>query len=243
MQGRQFMIDLHCHVLPAIDDGPQDIETSLAMLELAVSDGITHVVATPHYIFDAKISREHIDQKFSLLKDTAIVRVPGIQLFSGADIRMQYELIEAIDSHHIPTINGSRYFLIELPDPVPPNTDRLFYKAGMMKYVPIITHPERNYSLLSAPGKVDCLRNTGALFQLTAMSLTGEFGGAIQKFSHMLLKNEMVEFIASDAHNIESRPPRLSTAYRMISGLSGSRTADRLFLVNPAAVLENRQIL
>ncbi|MGC2064322.1 MAG: CpsB/CapC family capsule biosynthesis tyrosine phosphatase [Thermodesulfovibrionales bacterium] len=237
------MIDLHCHVLPAIDDGPENIETSVKMLELAVSDGITHLVATPHFFFDDSISASHIDQKFRLLKEEAKLRVPGIELFSGADIRLNYELLRAIDSGHVPTINGSRYFLVELPDPVPPNTDKLLYKAGMMKFVPVITHPERNYSLLSSPEKVDTLRNTGALFQLTAMSLTGDFGGAIQKFSHGLLRKGIVEFIASDAHNTGSRPPLLSAAYKMISGLFGSKTAGRLFIGNPSAVLENRQLL
>jgi protein-tyrosine phosphatase len=236
------MIDLHCHILPAIDDGPPNIETSVNMLELAVRDGITHLVATPHFLFDDAISVAHIDQKFRLLKEEAKLRAPGIKLFSGADIRLKYELVRAIDSGHVPTINGSRYFLLELPDPVPVNTDKLLYKAGMMKFVPVITHPERNYSLRSSPEKVDSLRNTGALFQLTAMSLTGEFGGAIQKFSHMLLKREMVEFIASDAHNTHSRPPRLSEAYKMISGLFDSKIACRLFIENPSAVLENRQI-
>ncbi|MEW6602759.1 MAG: CpsB/CapC family capsule biosynthesis tyrosine phosphatase [Nitrospirota bacterium] len=237
------MIDLHCHILPAIDDGPPDIGTSSKMLEMAAGDGITHLVATPHFYCDGTISEEDINEKLILLTEEAKLRGTGIKLFSGADIRLNYGLIRAIGSSSIPTINGSRYFLLELPEPIPPNTDNFLFMAGMKGLVPVITHPERSYSLLSSPDKVDSLRSAGALFQLTAMSITGDLGAAIQEFSYLLLRRGMVEFIASDAHNTDSRPPLLSKAFRRISGLFGSKTASRIFMENPSAVLENRQIL
>lgn len=165
-----------------------------------------------------------------------------MELLPGADIRLTYELLSGLSRRDVPTINGSRYFLLELPDLMPPNLDNLFHSAMLAGFVPVITHPERNYSLLSFPQRVDELKEAGALFQLTAMSITGGFGSRIRSFSHMLLKRGFADFVASDAHNLTGRPPVLSDAYRVVSRTFSKNYADRLFYHNPAAVIENREI-
>lgn len=234
------MIDIHCHILPSIDDGPSDIETSIKMLKIAADDGITHIVATPHFRQDEKPTIQDIQDGISQLEESVNGAGMGIKLLSGADIRLTYELIYGIEENRIPSINGSRYFLLELPDLIPPNLDNFLFTSKSCGFVPIITHPERNYSLLASPGKIEVLRDSGALFQLTAMSITGEFGGRVKKYSHMLLKKGFVDFIATDAHSTARRAPVLSKALRVISGLLDEREVRKIFFENPEAVIENR---
>jgi protein-tyrosine phosphatase len=108
--------------------------------------------------------------------------------------------------------------------------------------VPIITHPERNYRLLESPLRTEALRKAGALIQLTAMSITGEFGRQIKKYSLQLLKMGCVDFVASDAHGTERRVPVLSKTYKEVSSILDEESAQRMFIDNPKAVIENREI-
>jgi protein-tyrosine phosphatase len=236
------MIDIHCHILPAIDDGPVDLQETLEMLRLAARDGITHVVATPHYRHGESPTARDIEVKIMQVRQEIVKSCIAIELLAGADIRLTYELIAGIQEHRIPTINNSRYFLLELPDLIPPQLDDFLFETRLKGYVPVITHPERNYSLLSAQKKVEAIRDAGALFQLTAMSVTGKLGRQIKKFTEHLLKKGYVDFIATDAHSIKKRPPLLSKAYRETIGILNRAEADRIFLENPVAVMENKEI-
>ncbi|MEW6107715.1 MAG: CpsB/CapC family capsule biosynthesis tyrosine phosphatase [Nitrospirota bacterium] len=236
------MIDIHCHILPRIDDGPSDMETSIEMLKMASEDGITHTVATPHFTYGERPTARDIYDRVIELKEGIMSKGIPVKVLAGADIRLTYELLYAIEKSDIPTINGSRYFLLELPDLIPPNLDNLLFTAELNGLVPVITHPERNYSFLSSPGKAKSLREAGALLQLTAMSITGDFGPQIQRFSHMLLKKGLVDFIATDAHNTSRRIPVLSKAYREVAGLCDKDEADRIFFENPLSVIENKGI-
>jgi len=236
------MIDIHCHILPAIDDGPADLQETLEMLRIAAGDGITHIVATPHYRHKESPTAQDIREKIALVRKEMAKSSIDIELMGGADIRLTYELMEGIEKNEIPTINSSRYFLLELPDLIPPNLGAFLFDARVRGFAPVITHPERNHSLISSPEKIKALRNAGALFQLTAMSVTGELGRQIKKFTGQLLKKGYVDFIATDAHSTKRRPPLLSKAYRETAGILGKTGADRIFIDNPKAVLENREI-
>lgn len=236
------MIDIHCHILPAIDDGSSDMETTMQMLDIAARDGIGHIVASPHFRQGLEPSFQDILEALRTVQDEAVRRGSPVKLYSGADIRLTYELLEALDRAELPTINNSRYFLLELPDLIPPHLDDFIFEAKIKGYVPIITHPERNYSLLSAFEKADQLRESGALFQLTAMSITGDFGRHIRKFSLHLLKEGYVDFVASDAHGTDRRIPVLSRAYSDVTGILDADEARKIFIENPAAVLKNREL-
>jgi protein-tyrosine phosphatase len=236
------MIDIHCHILPSIDDGPSDTDTSLGMSRIAANDGTTHIVATPHYRYGEKPTTEEIQEAIRVLGKRIDQEGVPVRLLGGADIRLTYELLEGIETCSVPTINDTRYFLIEIPDLIPPNLDDFIFEATLRGYVPVITHPERNYTLLSAPERIDELRGTGALFQVTAMSITGEFGLQIKRYSQMLLRKGVVDFVASDAHSTNRRPPGLSKAYRVVSEILDRRQADRIFLENPAAMIEDREL-
>jgi protein-tyrosine phosphatase len=238
----RFMIDIHCHILPAIDDGPDDLSGTLEMLRLATADGITQIVATPHYRHGDSPTARDIEEKLMHVRKKAEENFIAIELFGGADIRLTYELMKGIQENLIPTINNSRYFLLELPNLIPPNLDNFLFETRLKGYVPVITHPERNYSLLSAQDKIEALRDADALFQLTAMSITGGLGRRIKKFTEYLMKKGYVDFIATDAHSTVLRPPLLSRAYRETVGILNETEADRIFFENPRAVIEDKEI-
>lgn len=236
------MIDIHCHILPAIDDGSPDMETTMKMLDMAAQDGIRHIVASPHFQIGEEPSFEDILKNLRAVQDEAGKRVSPVTLYSGADIRLTYELSEALDREALPSINNSRYFLLELPELIPPHLQDFIFEAKIKRYVPIITHPERNYTLLSSFDKTDALREAGALFQLTAMSITGGFGRHIRKFSLHLLKKGYVDFVASDAHGTDRRVPVLSRAYREVTSVLNADAARKIFVDNPDAVLTDKEL-
>ncbi|MBI5076269.1 MAG: hypothetical protein HZB62_14040 [Nitrospirae bacterium] len=236
------MIDIHCHILPAIDDGSPDMETTMKMLDIAAQDGISHIVASPHFRQGEKPSFQDILENLRSVQDEAVRRGCPVRLYSGADVRLTYELFEALSREDMPSINNSRYFLLELPDLIPPHLDDFIFEAKIKGYVPIITHPERNYSLLSAFEKADAIRESGALFQLTAMSITGDFGRNIKKFSLHLLKEGYVDFVASDAHSTDRRTPVLSGAYSDVTSILDADEARKIFIENPGTVLKNGEL-
>ena len=236
------MIDIHCHILPGMDDGPKELDATMKMLRMAEDDGISHIIATPHYRCLDVPTVQDIDDRVSLVRDKMEKSGMSIRLLRGADIRLTYELLDCMSRHALPTINGSRYFLLELPDLLPPHFDEFIFEARLRGYVPIVTHPERNYTLLASPRRSEMLRESGALLQITAMSITGEFGRQIKKYALQLLKTGCVDFVASDAHGTSRRVPVLSRAFREVSRLLGKDEAGKLFTENPAAVVENREL-
>ncbi|HTV05450.1 MAG TPA: CpsB/CapC family capsule biosynthesis tyrosine phosphatase [Acidobacteriaceae bacterium] len=228
------MIDIHHHLLFGLDDGSKDIDTSVAMAEMAAADGITHIVCTPHanayYHFDPAVNQEKIEQ--------IRARLDGkITLGLGCDFHLSFENIQdALKNPSKYTINGKRYLLVEFPDlAIPPTMTGVFYEFQLAGIQPIITHPERNPTIQKNPHRLDEWIEHGCLVQVTASSLTGRFGPMAQTLSYTLLKQNKVHFIASDAHNLDSRPPRMKEAYNVIAKQYGPETAERLCGANPKA--------
>ena len=230
-------IDIHCHILPGLDDGPPDIEESLRMIEVAREDGISHIFATPHIkdgVYDNSVSKI-LDSVEHLRAHVA----DKVEVFSGADVRITFDLIERIERREVLTLNGSGYLLIEFPDyTVPPHVDNLIFNLRHRGIIPIITHPERHLRLMHDLPALSQLRDTGALCQITAMSVTGAFGKPIRKASLAMIKKGLVDLVASDAHNARGRPPILSKAYGDIKKEFGSDISDRIFFSNPRMIVE-----
>lgn len=213
------MIDLHCHILPGIDDGAKNIEDSLDMARKAVSEGITHILATPHY------KNGHWDNE----KKDILILVDELQqeldardipltIFPGQEVRINGELFEELGEDKIQFIDESnQYVLIEFPTPaIPAYTESLFFELQKMSITPIIVHPERNREVLKDPNVLLPFIEKGVLAQLTAASYTGGFGKSIQKLSKQLIEANLVHFIASDAHNISSRSFYMKEAFQML---------------------------
>ncbi|WP_208560075.1 tyrosine-protein phosphatase [Marinilactibacillus kalidii] len=210
------MIDLHSHILPGVDDGAKTIEDSLDMARLAVEEGITHLLATPHHM-----NRDWMNEKSKVIElvknlQTEIDRegIP-LTLFPGQEIRIYGDILEDIEKNLILfTDEQQQYLLIEFPtSSIPTYTERLFYDLQTNGKTPVIVHPERNRMILEDPDKLKELVEHGALAQLTAASYTGGFGKEIKKFSKQLIEANLVHFIASDAHNTTNRAFHMQEAH------------------------------
>ena len=237
------MIDLHHHLLFGIDDGSPDLETSVAMVEMAVADGVTHIVATPHANEEFPFERERNEQLLQQIR----AALPGktaekITLGLGADFNLYFENTEDLRAHGLRyTINGGPYLLVELPETAIPNRlDEIFYRMRVDGLTPILTHPERNSTLQRSRGRLRAWMQADLLVQVTAGSLTGTFGKVAQRIAWELIERNWAHFVSSDAHNLSRRNPRLSEAYTLISKRVGEATARRLLVSNPLAVFEGR---
>jgi len=230
------VVDIHSHILPGIDDGSSDLAESLRMLEIAAESGTTDIVATPHanleYDFDPAIVAEK-------LEELRTANPTSVKIHQGCDFHLDYDLIQdAVANPTKYTINGHSYLLIELADIFPTNTIPpildVLIRAGM---TPILTHPERYFGLRGKEGEIKEWVTRGCLVQVTGQSLLGVFGSKARKMSERLLDDQMIHFIASDAHRSEGRTPRLSDAREAVTSRAGEKTAELLFEVNPKAVL------
>jgi protein-tyrosine phosphatase len=232
------MIDIHHHLLPGLDDGARTLDVSLAMVEMAIADGITHIVCTPHSSHHYHFDPERNATLLAELQDAVSSKFGEvITLGLGCDFHLMYDNIE--DAQRYPTrytINGHNHLLVEFPDSaISPNTAQTFYQLSLSGMVPIITHPERNPILARQPERMEEWLKAGALIQVTANSLTGRFGRMAERSACWLLDHQWVHFLATDAHDVESRPPRLRPAFDLVAEQYGSATAERLCIANPRA--------
>jgi protein-tyrosine phosphatase len=229
------MIDIHHHLLFGLDDGSPDIETSVAMVEAAVANGITHIVCTPHansrYAFDPEVNRKRLEEL-----QTRVNR--KISLGLGCDFHLSYDNIEdALKNRTKYTINEKQYLLVEFDDlMIPPSMNDAFYELMVAGMQPIITHPERNMTIQRHPERMKDWLRQGCLVQITAASLTGRFGRTAQSMAQQFLENDWVNILATDAHNMQSRPPKLREGYEILAKRFGTETAERLCVDNPRAV-------
>lgn len=235
------MIDLHCHMLPGIDDGAPDLATALAMARIAVADGIQVTACTPHiypglYENNAAGIRAAIAALRLALADAAI----PLQLVEGADVHLTPDLLADLGKGVIPTINATRYFLLEPPHHVaPPRFEEHVFHLIAHGYVPVITHPERLTWIEDHYSTFLRLSRAGAWLQITAGALTGRFGRRPQYWCKRLLDEGPVHLIASDAHSPHRRPPLLTEARVAAAAQVGADEAWSLVRDRPQAILNN----
>jgi protein-tyrosine phosphatase len=231
------MVDIHHHLLFGLDDGANSLETSVAMAKLAVAEGITHVVCTPHanshYEYDPAVIAAKIEQ---LRGHLAAESIP-LTLGRGCDFHLTFDNVQrAKETPSRYTINGLSYLLVEVPDyGLPPGLTETFYELQLAGLTPILTHPERNPTLQGDPNRLKDWLRGGLLIQVTADSLTGNKGKQAQRMAHRLLEDRWVHFLASDAHNITTRPPRMREAHDMVASRYGANYAHAVCLTNPLA--------
>ncbi len=235
------MIDIHNHLLYGVDDGSPDLETSVQMVQLAAADGITHIVCTPHAVERFPYQPEVNTERLAKLKQQVGDKVV---LGLGCDFHLSIENIDDALAHpHKYTLNGLNYLLVEFPDTmISPNTADVFYEMMVAGMRPIITHPERNLTLQHNPARMMEWLDQGCLVQITANSLTGRFGKRAQELGIQLIHQGRAHFLATDAHDLESRPPVMSKAYTLVADKFGRETAERLCVTNPLAAFEGKPI-
>ncbi len=232
------MIDLHNHLLPGIDDGAPDLETALALARVAVQDGITHLVCTPH------IHLGRYDNTPATIATAKAQFIAGLhranislQVASAAEVRFGMELMVGVGQNSIPFLGewqGKRVLLLELPHgEVPFGAERLTGWLLERNIIPMLAHPERNKSIMRTPSKLKPFIEQGCLLQVTASAVAGHFGVASENLAHQLLEQRLVTILASDAHNLQYRPPKMAEGMEHAARIVGDALAEALVRENP----------
>ena len=239
------MIDLHGHYIPGVDDGAVDLETSVAMLRAAEADGIATVVATPHAcgsfckLKDLDALRKARDE---WRRSLAAVDLK-LKVVSGAEVYFASDLLSILkDNRDLLAIGGGSYFLLEFPsDYVQAHSKEFIFKALTEDLIPIISHAERNQEIQRSPHVLHELVKAGALCQVNAGSLRGDFGNEARRCAYELLRENLVHVIASDAHDLDRRRPGMSYVRPLLAGIDPGKID--LFLNDiPAAIIADEAI-
>ena len=233
------MIDIHCHMLPKVDDGPDSSQEAVKILKEMRRQGVRHVIVTPHYrmgMFEPSMKR--VLYSYRYMREIAYEM--GITLWLGCEYYRNENILENLDNRWRPTMAGSSYVLVEF------STNDMFatirnyvYELVTHGYKPIVAHAERYLSCQTLES-VQELRELGAWIQVNAGSVLGEGGWRLKKFCLELMKNDVVDFIASDTHNTGSRKLNLEKCASYVSRKMGKQYAKRVFYDNPLNILKNR---
>lgn len=238
------MIDIHCHILPGLDDGPESLDEALEMCRRAAADGVKTIVATPHFMPGTyECADSYILDAAAALKKAIKKEGLGIGIVTGAEVAVSPEMQTCIKPGGYLTINNSRYFLAEFhPLSVPSRWEAFllsFLGAGMR---PIIAHPERNVWFVNHRDALSAAVQKGLMVQITAASITGAFGAEAKSFSAYLLRHNLVHAIATDGHSADLRPALLAEAADIVADLTGPEKAAALTSSIPRAIIENRPL-
>lgn len=239
------MIDLHCHILPGIDDGATDLAMALAMARIAAADGITTIACTPH-IYPGMYGNNAAGIRAAIVSlqgelDAASV---GLRLVAGADVHLAPDLAADVRADRVPTLGGSRYLLLEPPHHVaPPHFEDAIFELMAAGLVPVITHPERLSWVEDHYDVFVRLVERGCWMQITAGALTGRFGRRVRYWGERFVGEGMAHVLATDAHHPERRPPLLAEAREAAVALVGAGEAQQLVATRPAAVLADLEPL
>lgn len=237
------LIDLHCHLLPGIDDGAPNLATSLAMARIAIADGIKMMACTPHiypglYENTGPAIRQAVVDLQARLNEADL----ALQITSGADTHITPDLIAGLRTGRVPSLHNSRYFLLEPPHHVaPPRLAETVFDLLAAGYVPVVTHPERLSWIEDRYETFIALARQGAWMQVTAGSLTGRFGPAAQYWGERLLDEGWVHILATDSHGVDRRPPLLAEGQRAAERWVGTEEARHLVQTRPQVILDNIQ--
>lgn len=218
------MIDIHCHILPGLDDGSKDIDQSIEMVMQAEAQGIRSIIATPHHANELyRNESEQVLPMLERLNEALEQRNLSPRILPGQEIRVYGEILNDYRQGRLLTLAGSRYLLLELPTmQIPVQVLNLIDQLRMLGVIPIIAHPERNFAIFQNPNRLSELVERGALSQLTAHSIAGKRGKKLQDFCLDLCKQQLIHFIASDAHNVSNRGFILREAYEAVNRTLGN---------------------
>jgi protein-tyrosine phosphatase len=231
--------DIHCHLLPGIDDGPGDWELTLAMARTAVSEGIDTIIATPHQLGryesnTAACIRSLVAEAQCRLD---LAKIP-LRVLPGADVRIRHDLTELVNRGEVVTLGDRRaHLLVELPPELSIPLGTLQDRLRRRGITCILSHPERNHALADNAEFIQRWVQQGGLVQVTAGSITGFFGPEAQRATKRLLREGLVHLVATDAHDVTRRPPLLRAARTTVARWVGTELAQVLFVTNPRAVV------
>ncbi len=220
------LIDLHCHLLPGLDDGSPSMETSLKLAQEAVADGVSHCLLTPHHL-----NGHYVNHKQDVIKATVAfqealeeAQIP-LTVFPGQEVRINGNLLKALDDDDILFADeGEQYLMLEFPDDdVPHYTERMIFYLQQRGITPVIVHPERNTMIMDHPDVLYDLLKKGCLSQITASSYVGTFGKKVARFSKQLITAGQGYVFASDAHDLPGRKYEMRQAFEQLEREFGTR--------------------
>lgn len=236
------MYDLHCHILPCMDDGPSSVEETRKMLKIAVQEGIQVIAATHHFFDDETTIEDYLglwESRYKQIQSVLEGFKKDIQIVKGAEVMINPFLTQ-LDGLHRLCINEGRYLLIELPMiDLPQFTEEVIHNLQVKGIVPILAHPERNYRIANNPDLLNPLIELGALVQINTGSITGLFGKKIRRCAKTLFKNNMAHLIGTDAHSAVKRPPEMRKSAQILERWVGQQRAETILVENPRAIVNN----
>jgi protein-tyrosine phosphatase len=237
------MIDIHCHILPGIDDGADTLEESVDFCRMASADGVRTIVATPHMRYDTfPNSREVILGSLGQVRDQIKKESIPVQLLPGAEVHLAPDVAERCSRGELITYaDAGKYLLLELPyQQFPAKVEEVVFQLRLQGVTPILAHPERIAYFFDDAARLGRLIELGALTQFTASSVCGKFGTQVQEFCWDMLQRGWIDSLASDAPDLRYRPPRLSEGVARLAEWVGEETAQRMVDGVPRGILEGR---
>lgn len=238
-------VDLHCHILPGVDDGAKDMPQALHMLRLAYEEGIRSIIVTPHHrekVFETSI--EILSEKLSQLKESVGKELKDLTLALGSEIYYSHESTRLLSEGIIATLGESRYILVEFS----PFAEYKYIKNGLQDiilsgYRPILAHVERYENLMSDLARIKDLTDMGVCHQINAGGILGSYGREQKKRCKKLLKNHLVHLAATDAHSDTDRAPVVKKSFFYIVKKYGAEYGEALFIHNPEKILEGKYLI
>jgi len=230
------LIDIHHHLIYGVDDGSKDLEMSIGMAEVAIAEGVTHIACSPHSVDSYPYQRETNLERMAEIQAAVAGR---LELLLGCDFHLNADNIQDAIQHPLKySIDGKGYLLVEFPEAaIPPQLGASLNRLKAAGYTCIITHPERNPVIVKHPQMLADWIRAGCVVQVTASSLYGRFGNSAEAFANELLDRNWIHFLATDAHNLDWRPPHLKKGYEYVANRAGEETARRLCEENPRAAI------
>ena len=234
------LYDIHCHIVPEVDDGSRSLAMSLDLLRKEYADGVRTVVCTPHYRKEMfETPEEVVRDRFFALQKEAAEELPDLRLFLGCEVHRHSDIVDTVKSHESYTMAGSRYVLTEFSGRHPQEKlTRTLFKLRSAGYTPIIAHVERYPAVTEDLDFLAGLVDLGCQVQVNADAVLGKEGFAIKRFCKKLMDQDMIDYIATDCHDPRQRPPRLGEAYAYVAKKKGDAYARRIFIENPARIVQ-----
>lgn len=224
------MVDLHCHLLPGIDDGSKNMDISLRLAREATENGVTHALLTPHHMNGRYVNHKQdvIRQTKEFQEQIKAHNIP-LTVFPGQEVRINGQLLDALDKDDILFADtAGKYMMLEFPDDDVPNyTSQMIFDIQQRGITPVIVHPERNTKIMAEPDQIYQLLEKGCLSQITASSYVGTFGKKVENFSRQLIEAGQGYVFASDAHDLPGRKYEMSQAFDKLRHEFGQELVDQ----------------
>lgn len=244
MESKRGIVDIHCHLVPGVDDGARDVAYARRMLVMAYKNGTRAMIVTPHYHGGRyKNTREKTLEQFHKLVDVAKEATPNMRLYLGNELYCEHDIVDRLDEKKAFTLAGTDYVLVEFSVGVNfwqmKQSLQSILQGG---YKPIVAHIERYSCMYEDHKRVDELVDMGIYLQANGISITGEGGWRVKRFLDGLLKRNMIHVVASDAHSLDRRNPALKKTYLHLTKKYGKDVANDLLILNPERILRNEYL-